>query len=53
MENIKLFSGIVLIIIFGWFLRKNIKRYGVGKALMSVDIILGLIAGLYLITFFS
>lgn len=44
--------GIVLIITFGWFLRQNIKRYGAGKALTSLDIILGLIAGVYLVVAF-
>ena len=49
MEYWKLIVGIVLVITFGWFLRKSSKRYGLAKALVSVDIILGLLAGLYLI----
>lgn len=49
MEYWKLIAGIALIITFGWFLRKNSKRYGMAKALISIDIILGLLAGLYLV----
>lgn len=49
MEYTKLVLGIALIITFTWFLRKSIKRYGFARALTSIDIILGLIAGLYLI----
>ena len=49
MEFGRLILGAALIVVFGWFLIKNVKRYGVAKALFSLDIILGLIAGLYLV----
>ena len=45
----KLISGIVLIAVFGWLLVRNSKRSTFLSALLSIDIILGLIAGLYLI----
>lgn len=49
MEYSKLIIGVALIIIYGWFLNKHTKRYGFAKALLSIDVMLGLIAGLYLI----
>ncbi|MDQ2656871.1 MAG: hypothetical protein M3Y60_05580 [Bacteroidota bacterium] len=49
MEIGRLILGAALIVVFGWFLVKNIKRNGVAKALFSLDIILGLLAGLYLV----
>jgi hypothetical protein len=45
----KLVSGIALIAVFGWLLVRNSKRSTLLSALLSIDIILGLIAGLYLI----
>ena len=48
MEYSKLIAGIALIIVFTWLLKKHSKRYGFAKALFSIDIILGLMAGLFL-----
>jgi hypothetical protein len=42
-------AGIGLLVIFTCFLIKSTKRYGVAKALFSVDIILGIVAGVYLV----
>ncbi len=53
MEYGKLILGIVLIITFSWFLKKNVNRYGLAKATTSVDIILGLIAGIILNLYFN
>ena len=49
MEYGRLILGIILVITFTWFLIKSSRRHGPAKALLSFDIILGLLAGLYLI----
>ena len=49
MEYIKLMFGIGFIAIFTWLLVRNSKRSGFIDALFSIDIILGLVAGFYLI----
>ena len=49
MEFARLILGAVFIVVFGWFLARKIRRYGVAKALFSLDVLLGLIAGLYLV----
>ena len=49
MDYIKLIFGIGFIIVFIWLLVRNSKRSGFINALFSIDIILGLVAGVYLI----
>jgi hypothetical protein len=49
MEYFKLFSGIVLLILFGWIFFKNRKRTGILHGLIRLDILVGVIAGFYLI----
>ena len=48
MEYIKLILGVVLIIAFTWILFRNSKRSGLLHALLRIDTVLGMIAGLYL-----
>jgi uncharacterized membrane protein len=52
MEYTKLFLGITLIIVFTWLLFRNMKRSSLLHSLLRIDTILGLIAGLYLVTGF-
>jgi flagellar biogenesis protein FliO len=49
MELYTLILGIALILVFAWFFMKSVKRYGFPKSLMAIDIIIGLIAGFYLL----
>jgi hypothetical protein len=49
MTYFKLIAGIALFFIFIWFLQKSAKRYGSVKALLSFDIMMGILAGLYLV----
>ena len=49
MEYIKLISGLVLAVTFIWLLMKNGKRTGFVNALLRVDTVLGIVAGVYLI----
>ncbi len=48
MEYTKLILGLVLTITFIWLLVKNSKRTSFINALLRVDTILGMIAGMYL-----
>jgi len=49
MEYIKLLLGIGLTIFFAWLLVKNLKRSGIINALLRLDTIGGITAGLYLV----
>lgn len=49
MEYLKLIAGILFIVAFGWVLLKNKERRGSIHALFGIEIILGLVAGAYLI----
>ena len=48
MEYLKLVVGLVLTIVFIWLLRRNFKKSGFIPALLRLDTIGGIIAGLYL-----
>lgn len=48
MTYFKLVAGIGIFITFCYFFAKSIKRYGFPKALLSPDIIIGMLAGLWL-----
>jgi hypothetical protein len=48
MTYFKLIAGIVIFITFVYFFTKSIKRYGFPKGLLSPDIIIGILAGLWL-----
>lgn len=49
MEYFKFIAGIVLTVVFLWILMRNSKRSGFIHALLRIDTILGVAAGLYLI----
>jgi hypothetical protein len=49
MEYLKLFLGIGLLIVFSWLLLKNSKRKGFFQSIFQFDMIIGIIAGLYLV----
>ncbi len=49
MGYVKLIAGIGLILVFTWLLVKNSKRTGFMNALLRFDIIVGIIAGVYLV----
>ena len=49
MEYIKLILGIVLIAASTWILVKNSKRSGFLHALIRVDTVVGMVAGIYLV----
>jgi hypothetical protein len=49
MEYIKLFIGILIILVFLWLLKKNINRKGMINAMLQIDTIVGIIAGFYLV----
>ncbi len=49
MEYIKLFIGIGLVLVFTWLLVRNFKRSGIMNALLRIDTIGGIIAGVYLV----
>ena len=49
MEYLKLMLGIGLVLVFAWLLVKNSKRSGLMNALMQLDTIIGIIAGIYLV----
>ena len=49
MDYVKLVAGLLLLIVFGWLLIRNGKRTGFLQAFFSIDILLGLIAGFYLL----
>lgn len=44
-----LLAGVGLLILCGWLLTKNIKRRGFINYLFRFDIIVGLVAGIYLV----
>jgi hypothetical protein len=46
---LKMVAGIFLLCVFGWLLKRSSKRYGFLQAVFSLDILLGLAAGVYLI----
>ena len=48
MTYFKLIAGIAIFIIFCWLFGKSIKRYGFPKGVLSPDIIIGMLAGLWL-----
>ena len=48
MNIVTLCVGLVLIAVFGWLLVRNSKRWGFVQALFSLDIIVGIVAGIYL-----
>jgi hypothetical protein len=50
MEYIKLILGLGLIVTFIWLLIKNSKRTNFINALLRFDTILGLVAGVYLVS---
>jgi hypothetical protein len=50
MEYIKLILGLGLTVTFIWLLMKNSKRTSFISALFRLDTILGLIAGVYLVS---
>jgi Mg2+/citrate symporter len=49
MEYFKLILGLGLTVTFIWLLMKNSKRTSFVNALLRVDTILGLVAGVYLV----
>ena len=49
MEYFKLITGVILVIVFFWILSKNSKRTIFLHAIIRVDTILGIAAGLYLV----
>jgi hypothetical protein len=49
MEYFKLILGLGLTLTFIWLLMKNSKRTNFINALLQVDTILGLVAGVYLV----
>jgi hypothetical protein len=49
MEWIQLIIGIGMVALFIWLLVKNAHRTGVINALFSIDTMIGVIAGIYLI----
>lgn len=49
MEYTKLTLGIALLVAFTWILFRNSKRSGLLHALIRIDTIVGMIAGLYLV----
>ena len=49
MEYMKLLLGIALLAAFTWILIRNSKRTGMLHSLIRVDMIAGVIAGLYLV----
>jgi LPXTG-motif cell wall-anchored protein len=49
MEVVYLMLGIALLVVFGWLLARNRKRSGFIHAVFRIDIVLGLVAGLYLV----
>jgi hypothetical protein len=49
MDYFKLVAGLLLLIAFGWVMLRNGKRTGFLHAFFAFDILLGLMAGLYLV----
>ena len=49
MDYFKLVAGLLLLIAFGWIVLRNSKRSGFLQAFFAFDILLGLMAGLYLV----
>ncbi len=49
MEYFKLILGLGLTVIFIWLLMKNSKRTSFLNALLRLDTIIGLVAGVYLV----
>lgn len=49
MDYVKLVAGLLLLLVFGWLLIRNGKRIGFLQVFFSIDILLGLIAGFYLL----
>lgn len=51
MEYIELFAGFVLIVVFAWILVRNSKRTGWQSAVLTLDNVLIIIAGICLVIF--
>jgi hypothetical protein len=49
MDYVKLILGIGLIAAFTWILVKNSKRSGFLHALIRIDTVVGMVAGIYLV----
>jgi len=49
MDYLKFFGGLLVFFVFVGLLWRNSKQKGFASAIFSFDIVLGLIAGLYLI----
>ncbi len=49
MEYIKLILGIGFLVAFAWILVRNSKRSGFLHALIRIDTVVGMVAGIYLV----